>query len=628
MPPSDKGVWDNPDKMPYQIDFQPLGRRGKTPKDRLIVDSAIEFGVELVNICGGTGTCGRCKVQILSGTASKPTSTERETLSGEELDRGFRLACQTYALSDLKCRVPPESLTAPQRTQTEGLEVSITPDPVLSSYAVELEPPTLKNQQADADRLIEALEKQSRVTEIVIDREVLAEISPKLREWGWKATVTLRDREIISMDSEPSRRLGLAVDLGTTKIAAYLIDLDTGQVPAFKGIMNPQIAYGEDVIARMARTWGAPRDARRLREIVITALNDLADELCAETGLNRSQILETVLVGNTAMHHLFLGLPVAQLAAAPYIPAVQKALDVKARDLGLKLAPGSYIHLLPNIAGFVGGDTVSVILASGLFRDEEIKLAVDIGTNGEIVLGNRARLIAASTAAGPAFEGGRISQGMRASPGAIEKVVIDEDVKVNVVGDIAPSGICGSGLMDVVAEMLKLGIIDESGRILSRDQLKGKVSDSILNRIVKRNGHNHFLLVEEKLTQHNRPILITQKDVRELQLAKGAIAAGIKILEKELGIKDEDISQVLLAGAFGNFIRRSNAKRIGLIPNLPSDRIKFIGNAASSGAKLALLSRDLKEEAESISKETEYIELSARADFQEEFAMAMGFRWR
>lgn len=598
--------------MPYQIDFQPLGRRGNAPKGRLIADSAIEFGVELVNICGGTGTCGRCRVQILAGTASKPTSTERETLSGEELDRGFRLACQTYALSDLKCRVPPESLTAPQRTQTEGLEVSITPDPVLSSYTVELEPPTIKNQQADAERLIEALKKQSRARKIVIDREVLAEISPKLREWGWKATVALRDREIISMTAEPSRRLGLAVDLGTTKIAAYLIDLDTGQVLAFKGIMNPQIAYGEDVIARMARTWGAPREARRLRESVVTALNDLADELCAETGLNRSQILETVLVGNTAMHHLFLGLPVAQLAAAPYIPAVQKALDVKARDLGLKLAPGSYIHLLPIIAGFVGADHVAALLATGVLEAEGITLVLDIGTNTEVCLAGPGFITCVSCASGPAFEGAHIKHGMRAANGSIEHLRLTGGrVEYQTIGGIPPVGLCGSGILDALAQLYETEVLDASGRMADHPRVRSE------------DGMREYVLIGEDEREGRPALTITQKDVRQLQLAKAAMQTGIRVLLENHSLSAENIDRVLVAGAFGSYIDIESAMTVGLLPELPPGRFRQVGNAAGIGARLALISSTERDRTQEIARQTGYIEMATLPRFQAIFTEAL-----
>ena len=597
--------------MPYQIDFQPLGRRGKAPKGRSIVDSAIELGVELVNICGGTGTCGRCKVQILAGKASRTTSTERETLSGEELDRGFRLACQTYALSDLKVRVPPESLTAPQRTQTEGLEVDITPDPALSSYTVELEPPTIKNQQADADRLIDALEKQSRAGRIVIGREVLAEISPRLREWGWKATVTLRDREIISMAAEPSKQLGLAVDLGTTKIAAYLIDLDTGQALASKGIMNPQIAYGEDIIARMARTWNAPRESRRLREAVIKALNGLADELCAETGSNPSQILETVLVGNTAMHHLFLGLPVAQLAAAPYIPAVQKALDVKAGDLGLKLAPGSYMHLLPIIAGFVGADHVAALLATGVLESEGITLVLDIGTNTEVCLAGPGFITCVSCASGPAFEGAHIKHGMRAANGSIEHLRLTGGrVEYQTIGGVPPVGLCGSGILDALAQLYETEVLDASGRMLDHPLVRSE------------DGIREYVLIGED-EREGPALTITQKDVRQLQLAKAAMQTGIRALLENHSLSVEDIDRVLVAGAFGSYIDIESAVTVGLLPKLPPGRFRQVGNAAGIGARLALISNAERTRAQEIARRTGYIEMASLPRFQTIFTEAL-----
>ena len=597
--------------MPYQIDFQPLGRRGKAPKGRSIVDSAIEFGVELVNICGGTGTCGRCKVQILAGKASRTTSTERETLSGEELDRGFRLACQTYALSDLKVRVPPESLTAPQRTQTEGLEVGVTPDPVLSSYRVELEPPTIKNQQADADRLIDALEKQSRAGRIVIGREVLAEISPRLREWGWKATVTLRDREIISMAAEPSKRLGLAVDLGTTKIAAYLIDLDTGQALASKGIMNPQIAYGEDVIARMARTWNAPRESRRLRETVVKALNGLADELCAGTGSNRSEILETVLVGNTAMHHLFLGLPVAQLAAAPYIPAVQKALDVKAGDLGLKLAPGSYMHLLPIIAGFVGADHVAALLATGVLESEGITLVLDIGTNTEVCLAGPGFITCLSCASGPAFEGAHIKHGMRAANGSIEHLRLTGGrIEYQTIGGIPPVGLCGSGILDALAQLYETEVLDASGRMADHPLVRSE------------DGIREYVLIGED-EREGPALTITQKDVRQLQLAKAAMQTGIRALLENHSLSAEDIDRVLVAGAFGSYIDIESAMTVGLLPKLPPSRFRQVGNAAGIGARLALISNVERIRAQEIARRTGYIEMASLPRFQTIFTEAL-----
>ncbi|MCD5390532.1 ASKHA domain-containing protein [candidate division NPL-UPA2 bacterium] len=610
--------------MEIKVTFEPGGREVYVLPRTSIIEAAARAGMVIESPCGGNGVCGKCLVEVKEGR-SEPTAVEKKIITEKDLKKGIRLACQSKIFGPSHIHIPLNSRFSAQRIVTAGLEERKEVKPAVWKVYLDLPKPSLKHQRADLELIRQSLPHEFRADIYIIRR-----LSQLLRESDFKVTCVFSDTELISVEKGDTFKdnYGLAFDLGTTTVVGTLLDISSGQDLAVSARMNPQVVHGDDVISRINFIKSEREGLRKIHLEMVEVVNEMIEELTGRAGVSRENIYKMTVVGNSTMQHLFLEVSPENLGSIPFSPVIKEGVEVKAKKLGLEINPDGSAFLFPNIAGFVGGDTVSVILASGLFRSEEIKLAVDIGTNGEIVLGNRDRLITASTAAGPAFEGGRISRGMRASPGAIEKVIMDEDVKVNVVGDAAPSGICGSGLIDVMAEMLKIGIIDESGRILSRDQLKGKVSDSILNRIVSGNGYNHFLLVEEKLTQHNSPILITQKDVRELQLAKGAIAAGIKILEKELGIKDEDISQVLLAGAFGNFIRRSNAKRIGLIPNLPSDRIKFIGNAASSGAKLALLSRDLKEEVESISKETDYIELSARADFQEEFAMAMGFRWR
>lgn len=440
---------------------------------------------------------------------------------------------------------------------------------------------------------------------------------------GWEE----RKVELTSLGEEETDRgnYGLAFDLGTTTLVGTILHTVSGRDLAISSRMNPQAIYGDDVISRISFVKNSPEGLEELHRQVVGVVNEMIDELAERAKVKRGDIHRMTVTGNSTMQHIFLKVSPESLGSLPFSLVVEEGVEIKAGELGVRINPEGVVFVFPNIAGFVGGDTVSVILATGLSQSEEIKLMVDIGTNGEVVLGNRKRLLAASTAAGPAFEGARISQGMRASPGAIEKVVINGEVEVNVIGDVPPSGICGTGLIDAVAEMLKVGIVDKSGKIISCSALKGKISDSLLRRVIKEGTNSKFLLVEGNLTRNKHPIFITQKDVRELQLAKGAIAAGVKILKKELGIEDKDISQILLAGAFGNFIRRRQAKRIGLIPDLPSERIRFIGNAASSGAKLALLSKELKKEAGTISRETEYIELSSRLDFQEEFAQAMAF---
>ncbi len=438
---------------------------------------------------------------------------------------------------------------------------------------------------------------------------------------GWEE----RRVKLVPAEEEVRGNYGLAFDLGTTTLVGTILHTVSGRDLAISSRMNPQAVYGDDIISRIDFVRNSPGGLEELHRQVVGAINEMIAELAEKVKVERTDIHKVTVAGNSTMQHIFLKVSPESLGSLPFSLVIEEGVEIKANKLGVRIAPEGTIFVFPNIAGFVGGDTVAVILASGIFQSEEIKLIVDIGTNGEIVLGNRKRLLAASTAAGPAFEGARISQGMRASPGAVEKVVMNEEVEINVIGNIPPFGICGSGLIDAVAEMLRAGIIDQSGKIISRSALSGKVPERLLCRVREEERKSKFLLVERELTRDNPPLFITQKDVRELQLAKGAIAAGIKILKKELGQEDKNISQILLAGAFGNFIRRRQAKRIGLIPDLPSERIIFIGNAASSGAKLALLSEELKKEAETISRETEHIELSGRLEFQDEFVQAMAF---
>ncbi|MBW2621643.1 MAG: DUF4445 domain-containing protein, partial [Deltaproteobacteria bacterium] len=485
-------------------------------------------------------------------------------------------------------------------------------DPVLSCFLVDLEAPSIHNQEADVDRLVEAVEKRCHADKITIDWDILGRISPQLREWDWKASVTVRGREIIAMAAEPSKPLGLAVDLGTTKIAAYLMDLETGQVVASQGIMNPQIAYGEDVIARIARVRSAPRESRRLRESVVNALNELADELCTETGLDRSLILETVLVGNTAMHHLFSGLPVAQLAAAPYVPAVRKALEIKARDLGLTLAPGSYVHLLPNIAGFVGADHVAALLATGVYDSEGITLVLDIGTNTEVCLSGPDFMTSVSCASGPAFEGAHIEHGMRAANGAIEHVrLTGGQVEYQTIGGIPPVGLCGSGILDALAQLYATGVLDAGGRMGDHARVRSK------------DGKREYVLVSEEERDGQPALTITQKDVRQLQLAKAAMQGGIRVLLENHSLSVGDIDRVLVAGAFGSYIDIKSAMTIGILPHLPTERVRQVGNAAGIGAQLALVSRRERARAQEIARRTGYIEMASLPGFQDIFTKAI-----
>jgi uncharacterized 2Fe-2S/4Fe-4S cluster protein (DUF4445 family) len=417
----------------------------------------------------------------------------------------------------------------------------------------------------------------------------------------------------------------VAFDVGTTTIVGVLVDLTTGLRAGVASRTNPQIHFGDDVVSRIKYIEDHEHGLAELQKRIVNCLNDIILELAGEANIDLDCIYEATAVGNSTMTHILLGVNPSPIAHAPYVNVFRGPIDVGAPALGLDLNAYTNVHVLPNIAGFVGSDTVGVILAARLMHNEDVCIAVDIGTNGEIAIGNRGRIIVCSTAAGPAFEGARIRHGMRATEGAIDKVVIRDDVEVSVIGGGRASGICGSGLLDVVAELLRAGVIDTSGRILTGDALPATVPDAVRRAVTTFNGQPAFVLVDGHASKTAEPILLTQRDVREVQLAKGAIWSGIRVLCSEFGVEPRDVSRILLAGGFGNFLRRSNAKRIGLLPDVPTPRIEFIGNAAAVGARMALRSRTSRLEAARISVKAEYVELGTRADFQMLFMESMMF---
>jgi uncharacterized 2Fe-2S/4Fe-4S cluster protein (DUF4445 family) len=591
----------------FTIDFEPVGRRGEFSGDQSLMDCARQLNVDLVSICGGVGSCDRCKVQVIAGKVSKPTLEEEAELSARDLELGYRLACQTYPLSNVKLHVPPESLTAPQRTQIEGLDVDVEPDPPIRGLDAHLTPPTLESPQADAQNLWAALAAQGIETG-EIDFRVQQSLSQKIREHDWQVRVALRGNEIVALGAPSTRWLGLAVDIGTTKVAGYLIDLESGKTLASKGLMNPQISYGEDVVARIVAASKSPADAARLQALLAEALSQLTTDLCAETDTKPEEVVEAVVVGNTAIHHLFLRLPVKQLGLSPYVPATDVALDIKAREIGLQIAPGAYIHLLPNIAGYVGADHVAMLLATRLADTNGVTLALDIGTNTEICLNHKGKMTSVSCASGPAFEGAHIRFGMRAAPGAIEHVRLEEGrLEVQTIAGEPPIGICGSGLLDIVAQLRLNDVLDRSGKM------------SAHSLVQNRNGAAEFVLAERPDLD---PITLSQKDVRELQLAKAAIRLGIQALVEAEGLTENDLEQVIIAGAFGTFIDVESAISIGMLPDLPLERFKQVGNAAGTGARLALISQSEREKANQIAQRDGYIELAKVPNFNRKFAQA------
>jgi len=591
----------------FDIDFEPVGRRGQFTGEHSLLDCARQLSVDLVSICGGVGSCERCKIQVISGQVSKLTLEEEASLTADEIEQGYRLACKTYPQSNVKLYVPPESLTALQRTQVEGLDVAVVPDPLVCGLDAHLTPPTLESPQADAQNLWAALATQNVETG-TIDFRVQQTLSQQIRENDWRVRVALRGDEIVAIGAPSTRWLGLAVDIGTTKIAGYLIDMESGKTLASKGLMNPQISYGEDVVSRIVAASKSPADAARLQRLLADALSQIASDLCAEIDAKPTEIVEAVVVGNTAIHHLFLGLPVRQLGLSPYVPAVDAALDIKAREIGLQIAPGAYVHLLPNIAGYVGADHVAMLLATRIAETNETVLAIDIGTNTEICLNHKGRMTSVSCASGPAFEGAHIKFGMRAAPGAIEHVRLqNERLEIQTIGGEAPVGICGSGLLDIVAQLRLNDVVDRSGKMGAHPLAQ------------TRDGSTEFVLAERLELD---PITISQKDVRELQLAKAAIRLGIQALVEAEGLSEDDLEQVIIAGAFGTFIDVESAITIGMLPDLPLERFKQVGNAAGTGARLVLISKIEREKAEQIAQRDGYIELAKVPNFNRKFAEA------
>ncbi len=599
------------------VNFEPLGRRVRVAPGTTLLDAARQAGVGLNAVCGGAGTCGTCCVRVVAGEVSPPTEAERDAVAD-----GLRLACQTRVLSDVRVDVPPASITAPQRAQIEGRETfgfaqdkrQVELDPAVRGFDVTLAPPSLADLRADATRLRDALYEQHGVAAGRFDHAALRRLPVLLRENEWCVRIVIREDNIVAVAPPGTSPLGLAVDVGTTKLAAYLVNLESGETLAAAGAMNPQIAYGEDVMARIAYAMEGESRARELEHVLVGGLNDLARELCVQAGRESGEIVEAVLVGNTCMHHLALGLPVAQLGLAPYVPVLTDSYDLEARDLGLRLAFGASVHLLPNIAGFVGADHVAMLLATRLHEAGEITVGLDIGTNTEISLAVEGRLLSCSCASGPAFEGAHIRDGMRAAPGAIERVrLVGERVEYQTIDGAPPVGICGSGVLDSVAGLRRIGVL----------RANGAMAQGSHPRVRGQGGGIEFLLVPAGERGAPRDVVVTRKDVNEIQLAKAAIRAGIEVLLGEAGLEAEQIERVVVAGAFGTYLDVDSALIVGMFPPLGRERFIQVGNAAGMGAKLALLSRRCRETAEEIARRVEYVELTTHPRFVEAYMAAL-----
>jgi uncharacterized 2Fe-2S/4Fe-4S cluster protein (DUF4445 family) len=606
----------------YLVDLEPVGRRVECAAGQTVLDAVRAAGVEMVAVCGGEGWCYTCVVRPLTGKLSPPTAAEQDGLSDEQLAAGYRLACQAEPLSDVKVEIPPDSLATQQLLQLEGQEHELPPAPLVEAVDVKVVPADLDDLRADVTRLQDAVETV-RGTRPAFPHSVLRDLSPQLRAEGWAVRLGLRGPgpdaqgdQVVSVTPVGVPLLGLAVDLGTTKIAAYLVDLASGRTLAKAGAVNPQVAYGEDVLSRISYAHEHADGRTVLQTRVADTINRLVEEMCAEIGAANRQIADAVVVGNTAMHHMFAGLPVEQLGHAPYVPAISDPLDVPARELGLALAPGAYVHLPPNIAGFVGADHVAMALGAAAWESERALVAVDIGTNTEVTVSKGGRIWCCSCASGPAFEGAHIRDGMRAAPGAIERVHIAEDGRpwLKTIGDRPPVGICGSGIMDAVSELLRRGIVNRKGVIAEGDP-----------RVARENDQLHYVLAEPAATGNGRAVVVTRKDINEIQLAKAAIRVGVDILLHEAGLAYEEIDEFIVAGAFGTYLDIASTIRTGMFPALPLERFKQVGNAAGAGARQMLISVERRSFAAQRARQANYVELTVHPEFTRKYMKALYF---
>jgi uncharacterized 2Fe-2S/4Fe-4S cluster protein (DUF4445 family) len=500
-------------------------------------------------------------------------------------------------------------------------------DPNVHKIALRLAAPSLEDQRGDYRRLRDALADAG--FEIHAGLAVLRELPGLLRQNGWNVTAVVVGQELIAVEvgDTTDRMYGLAFDIGTTTVVGMLMNLLSGAPAAVRSALNGQAVYGADVISRINHAAQREGGAAQLSQKILETLNGLLTGLLAEAGVRAAEVYEAIVVGNATMLHLLLGLDPAAIGVTPFIPVTDAMLHLTASEIGLGIHPQAPIHLLPHLGAYVGADLVGGLLATGLAQSEGIRLLVDVGTNGEIILGSSVRSMATSAPAGPAFEGAQIRDGMRASEGAIEAAAISKDaVQLQVIGDVPPIGICGSGLLDVVAQLRLTGLLDSGGKLVTAEAAGQLVSPAIADRLVRlEGGQRAFVLAGAAETGHGRPIVLTQRDIRELQFAKGAIASGIAVLMQRLGVTAADLVEIYLAGSFGSYLNPQSARIIGLVPPVPVERIKAVGNSAGEGAKIALLSFREREVARTLPQVVEYVELSGQADFNDSFVSLLQF---
>lgn len=623
----------------HKIIFIPSGRRGEIEDGKNIKEASDALGVGIEGACGSAGTCGKCKVRIEEGYFEKyhidsrganvtpVTAPEKKFISDHMAKEGYRLACQACIHGDVMVFVPEESRLAKQVVRKAAREIPwLEVKPAVKKYYVELKKATLEDTLGDFERIQAELTKQYGLKDLTIDYQALLTEQKTVRQGDWKVTVSVwQDKEIVLI--EPGRvekAYGIAFDIGTTTVVGYLCELSSGEVVATESMMNPQVIYGEDVMSRITYNMTHKDGAEVMCAEIVKGLNKITARAAVAAGIKQRDIVDMAAVGNTCMHHLLMALDTQYIGMCPFPPARHCAVDIKTRDLGIKIAPGAYVHILPIEAGFVGADNVGVLLAERPYEQDAMELVIDIGTNGELILGNRKKLISSSCATGPAFEGAEMKFGCRAAAGAIEKIVIDKEtkeVRFKVIGredwnteadDLGANGICGSAIIDVVPQLFLAGIIDHTGRF-DKDLKHPRF------RMV--DGSAEFVIAWAKETSIGKDIVVCQADVRAIQLGKGAMYAGAKLMMRHLGI--EKVDKVILAGAFGSFIDKVSAAVLGLFPSCDLENVYSVGNAAGDGARVALLNVDKRKEADWIARQVEYVELTVEPDFDKVFGQAM-----
>jgi uncharacterized 2Fe-2S/4Fe-4S cluster protein (DUF4445 family) len=635
---------ETPPLPTHRLILMPSGRQGDVSSGTTVLDAAHSLGVEIESICGGRQTCGKCLISLERGTFPKHgiTSADEHLSPPDEAELAYaaqhginleerRFACSARILGDVLITVPEESQARKQVVRKAASDLTIEVAPAVRLAYVEVEPATLESA-GDWERLRTALAEQWGLYDLTIDPVLLRTLQKTLRDGNWAVTVTVwQSREVIRVEPGYNDGLyGLAVDVGSTTVAAHLCDLRTGELLATESMMNPQVRYGEDLMSRISYGMMEPQGVNRMHRAIIAALNTLATNAAKTAGIPSSAITDLVLVGNTVMHHLLLGIDPVELGGLPFALATYDPVDMKARDLGLKAVhPCAMVHVLPCIAGFVGADNVGVLLAEQPNLDDQITLVVDVGTNAEILLGNKDRMLSTSSPTGPAFEGAQITHGQRAAPGAIERVRINREtgeVRFKVIGDdrwsdelgpdesLGATGICGSGMIEVVAELFTAGLIKSGGRF-AEDAAQRSPH-------IRYNGRTfEFVLATASQSATGHEIVITQQDIRAIQLAKGALYAGVKLLMNHLGV--DHVDRIKLAGAFGSYIDPLHAMILGMIPDCDLSQVTAVGNSAGDGARIALLNAAQREVALKAARAVEHVASPLNPAFQDLFVAAM-----